>query len=124
MNEDTECALVFVDMLGFAALTEQFPKRLIHSGPDELGFNHTSTSLAANQFWRFNRILESCVFEHRLNGSLRAMLFSDCAFLEFGNSFRAGVVSAELMRKFIVQKVQSGWASGKGRSIRPSSQLT
>lgn len=114
MNEDTECTLVFVDMLGFADLTEQFPKRLIHSGPDQHGFEHTSTSLAADQFWRFNRILESCVSEHRLNGSLRAMLFSDCAFLELGNSFRAGMVSLELMRRFIVEKVPVRMGIGKG----------
>jgi len=100
-------------MLGFADLTEQFPKRLIHSGPDQHGFEHTSTSHASDQFWRFNRILESCVFEHRLNGNLRAMLFSDCAFLEVGNSFRAGVVSVELMRKFITEKVPVRMGIGK-----------
>lgn len=113
-TEDTECTLVFVDMLGFADRTEQFPNRLIRSGPDEHGFEHTSTSLASNQFWLFNRILESCVFEHRLSGSVRAMLFSDCAFLEFGNSFRAGMVSVELMRKFIVGKVPVRMGIGKG----------
>jgi hypothetical protein len=114
VNEDTECTLVFVDMLGFADHIGQFPKRLIRTGPDEHGFEHTSTSLAAEQFWRLNRILESCVFEHRLNGSLRAMLFSDCAFLEVGNSFRAGVVSVELMRKFVTERVPVRMGIGKG----------
>ena len=118
-TEDKECTLVFLDMLGFAALTEQFPESQIHSGPDEHGFDHSSSSPSSNQFWRFNRILESSVFEHRLNGSVRAMLFSDCAFLEFGNSFRAGTVSVELMRKLITEKVPVRMGIGKG-TFHPS----
>jgi hypothetical protein len=44
LNEDTECTLVFVDMLGFADHIGQSPNRLIRTGPDEHGFENTSTS--------------------------------------------------------------------------------
>jgi hypothetical protein len=33
------------------------------------------------------------------------MLFSDCAFVEFGNSLLAGVVATELMRDFVLARV-------------------
>src|ERR1039457_6374269 len=39
--EDTEQTLLFVDMLGTSQLTEEFPIRLVDSGPDEAGFYQT-----------------------------------------------------------------------------------
>lgn len=105
INEDTECTLVFVDILGFAALTEKFPKHLIHSGSDQQGFQSTSSSETFNTFNRFHRILEQSVFAHSLNGAVRAMLFSDCAFLKFGNSLLASAAATDLMRAFIGERV-------------------
>ena len=101
MNEDSERTVIYVDMLGFANLTERFPTHLIHSGPDEEGFRSSSSTETFNTFNRFHRILDKCVFDQRLNGPIRAMLFSDCAFLELGTSLLTAVSATELMRSFI-----------------------
>jgi hypothetical protein len=113
-DEDTECTLVFVDMLGFANLVQKFPTRLIHSGPNEAGFTATSTSPAPNIFNRFHRIVDTRLFEQSFYGSARAMLFSDCAFFEFGNSLLAVLAAVELMRSFILGKVPVRMGIGKG----------
>jgi hypothetical protein len=113
-DEDTECTLVFVDMLGFANLVQKFPTRLIHSGPNEAGFTGSSTSPASNMFIRFHRIVDTRLFDHSFYGSARAMLFSDCAFLEFGNSLLAVLAAVELMRKLILEKVPVRMGIGRG----------
>jgi hypothetical protein len=111
-TEDTEHTLVFVDMLGFAALTEKFPTRLIDTSNEQ--FKGTSTSPASNQFNRFNRILEVSVQRQSLYGRVRAMLFSDCAFLEFENSLLASLTATELIRDFILEKVPVRMGIGRG----------
>ena len=100
--------------MGFAALTEKFPKHLIHSGFDQQGFQSTSSSETFNTFNRFHRILEQSVFSHSLNGAVRAMLFSDCAFLEFGASLLASAAATELMRSFICERVPVRMGIGRG----------
>jgi hypothetical protein len=41
--------------------------------------------------------IDAGVHRHSLNDSVRAMLFSDCAFLESGNSLLAEVAATELI---------------------------
>jgi hypothetical protein len=114
VSEDAERTLVFVDMLGASALTEEFPTRLIHSGPDEAGFESTSTSDTSNRFNRFSRVLDVGVHRHSLYGRVQAMLFSDCAFLEFGSTLVSAMVATELMRDFILAKVPVRMGIGRG----------
>lgn len=95
-------------------MTEKFPRRLIDSAPDELGYNHTSTSDASNQFNRFIRVLDIGVQRCHRYGPVQAMLFSDCAFLEFGNASLVAMMATELMRDFIVSKVPVRMGVGKG----------
>jgi hypothetical protein len=114
MHKDSECTVIYVDILGFANLTERFPTHLIHSGPDERGFRSSSSTETFNTFNRFHRILDKCVFDRTLNGPVRAMLFSDCAFLELGTSLLAAVSATELMRTFIRENVPVRMGIGKG----------
>ena len=114
MHEDAEHTLVYVDMLGASDLTEKFPTRQIHSVSDETGFESTSSSETPNQFNRFSHVLDDCVYRHSFHGSVRAMLFSDSAFLEFGNSLRATMAATELMRNFILKKVPVRMGIGRG----------
>jgi hypothetical protein len=114
MDEDAEHTLIFVDMLGFAGLTKSNPTRLVHHGPDEYGFSASSTSPLQTQFNRFHRILESCIVEQRLSGGMQAMLYSDCAYLDTGNSVRAGLIATELMRKFLLERVPVRMGIGRG----------
>jgi hypothetical protein len=126
MDEDAEHTLLYVDMLGASDLTEKFPTRLIHSVSDETGFNSTKSSETPNQFNRFSRVLRECVDECSLHGSVTAMLFSDSAFLEFGNSLRATMAATELMRNFILAKVpvRMGLGSGTFYPLRFSLDIT
>jgi len=114
MDEDAEHTLIFVDMLGFAALTKSNPTRLVRNGPDECGFSGSSTSPLQTQFNRFHRTLESCIVEQRLSGGVQAMLYSDCAYLDAGNSVRAGLIATELMRKFLRERVPVRMGMGRG----------
>src|SRR5258708_38007629 len=103
-DEDTEQTLLFVDMLGAAALTEKFPRRLADSGPDEAGFYPTWTTDAPNQFNLFTRVLDVVVQECQYYHPVRAMMFSDCAFLEFCNPVILDMMAPKLMRDLIPTK--------------------
>ena len=114
MDEDSEHTLIFVDMLGFAALTKSNPTRLDHHGPNEYGFSGSFTSPLQTQFSRFHRILGSCVLEQRFSGGVQAMLYSDCAYLDTGNSVRAGLIATDLMRQFLLERVPVRMGIGRG----------
>lgn len=112
MQEDVDCTLLHVDMMGFAALTEEYPHRLVER--NEGRFHGTSTSKTSEQFMRFQRILDTAIFNHGLNGTVRAMLFSDCAFLEFGNPLLCSLVATELMRDFLIGRIPVRMGIGRG----------
>ena len=111
MDEDAEHTLIYVDILGFADYTMNYPTRLVHDGSDECG---TFTSPLQTQYNRFHHILESRIAEERLCGGILAMLFSDCAYLDAGNSVRAGLIATELMRKFLLAQVPVRMGIGRG----------
>ena len=114
MDEDAEHTIIYVDMLGFEAFTKSNPTRLVQSGPDECGFSGSRTSPLQTQYRRFHRILESRIAEERLCGGILAMLFSDCAYLDAGNSVRAGLIATELMRQFLLAHVPVRMGIGRG----------
>jgi hypothetical protein len=114
MDEDAEHSLIFADMLGFADLVKKNPTRMVNYGPDERGFSGSSTSPLQMQFNRFHRILGSCILEQRFQGGMQAMLFSDCAYLDAGNSLRAALVATDLMREFLLGGVPVRMGVGRG----------
>jgi len=112
MNEDADYTLLHVDMMGFAALTEEYPYRLVHSNDGR--FHGTSTSKTSEKFMMFQRILDTTIFNYGLKGPVRAMLFSDCAFLEFGNSLLCSLVATELMRDLLIKRIPVRMGIGRG----------
>jgi hypothetical protein len=114
MDEDAEHTLIYVDMLGFEALTKNNPTRVVQHGPNEFGFSGWRTSPLQAQYIKFHDILVSRIAEHRLSGALQAMLFSDCAYLDAGNSVRAGLIATELMRQFLRRLVPVRMGIGRG----------
>ncbi len=114
-DEDQEQTLIFVDMLGFAALTEKHPRR-IETDQQLSTCDRTvvSTAPTQTQFNRFDRVLDWCIDDQRLHGGIAAMLFSDCAFLNFGNSLRTALTATKLMREFIKARVPVRMGIGKG----------
>lgn len=111
--EDTPKTLIFVDILGFEAITKLHQVRVQDFGPDEHGTSGSSTTEMPNRINRFNSVLDRCVFEETLNGGVQAMLFSDCAFLVFETSLRTAVVAAGLKRNFIKRGVPVRMGLGK-----------
>jgi hypothetical protein len=113
-TEDQLRTLIFVDVLGFGAITESYQFRVRDAGPDEHGFTGSSTTEMQNRINRFNSVLDQRVFEETLRGGVQAMLFSDCAFLVFDASLRAADVGTTLMRHFIKLGVPVRMGIGKG----------
>jgi hypothetical protein len=112
--EDQPRTLIFVDILGFGAITNEYQVRVRHSRDESSGFSGSSTTEMQGQINRFNNVLDKCIFDETVNGGIQAMLFSDCAFLVFDNSLRAAVVAAILMRSFIKKGVPVRMGLGKG----------
>src|SRR5258706_8111166 len=99
--EDEPKTLIFVDMLGFAAITKEYQVRVQEFRDESSGFAGASTTEMQNRLNRFDTVLRMCLFEETRNGGIQAMVFSDCAFLVFDTSLRAALVAISLMRSFI-----------------------
>jgi hypothetical protein len=113
-REDQPKTLIFVDILGFKAITNQYQVRVQDFRSDDGRFSGSSTTEMSNRINRFNTVLDKCVFDETINGGIQAMLFSDCAFLVLENSLRAAVIAASLMRNFIKCRVPVRMGLGKG----------
>ena len=112
--EDKLQTLIFVDILGFAAITNQYRVRVQEWRDEASGFTGASTTEMQNRLNRFNTVMDKCVNEERVNGGVQAMLFSDCAFLVFDTSLRAALIAVGLMRSFILYGVPVRMGLGKG----------
>ncbi len=114
-DEAEEQTLIYVDMLGFADLTEKHPRR-IETDQQLSTCDRTVVSTAATQtqFNLFNRVLDCCIDDQPRHGGITAMLFSDCAFLNLGYSLRAAPLATDLMREFIKAGVPVRMGIGKG----------
>jgi hypothetical protein len=112
--EDELQTLIFVDILGFAAITNQYRVRVQEWRDEASGFSGASTTEMQGRLNRFNTVMDKYVIEQSINGGIQAMLFSDCAFLVFDNSLRAAIVAADLMRSFILRGVPVRMGLGKG----------
>jgi hypothetical protein len=112
--EDRPKTLIFVDVLGFKAITNEYQVRVRHFHDKATGFLGTSTTEMQGRINRFNTVLDQCVLNEAVNGGIQAMLFSDCAFLILDNSLRAALVAVDLMRNFIKNGVPVRMGVGKG----------
>lgn len=117
--EDEPRVLLFVDILGFAALTVKHQVRVEEFQHER--FVTTSITETQSQFNRFDRILDKCVFDETLSGGIQAMLFSDCAFFVFTKTaqseilaIRAARIAKSLMQNFIKNRVPVRMGIGKG----------
>jgi hypothetical protein len=114
LDEDTPRFLIFVDILGFKAITNRYRVRVQHWGPGEDGFTGSGTTEMQNRINSFDGVLSHQVREATLSGGVQAMLFSDCAFLVYDNVARAVLASTDLMRDCIRRRVPVRMGIGKG----------
>lgn len=120
MTQDSDNQVVlFLDLLGFAALTEAHPYHVVEE-IDE-GWKIDRFGDAATQFGRFQWVLNQALSEEaRFRGGLKAMIFSDCAFLLLGTSLSAALFATDLMRQCIMARipVRMGLGLGTFNAIR------
>ena len=113
-TEDEPRVLVFVDILGFEAITREIRVRVEDYPRDKHGFTGSGTTELQGRFVRFSNVLDRHVFNEGSTGGVQAMLFSDCAFLVYENSLRATLAASDLMRCFITRGVPVRMGLGKG----------
>ena len=115
MKRDEDQTLIYVDMLGWSALNEEYPHRIeTDHSLSTRDRTVVSTAPTQSQFNRFDRVLDCCINDRRLAGGITAMLFSDCAFLNPCNSLQPALIAIDLMRKFIKTGVPVRMGIGKG----------
>jgi hypothetical protein len=121
--EDEPAILIFVDILGFGDLTNQYRVRVEDCVENYRGkeYSGSRTTEIQRQINCFNRIISSGVSAATALFGTQAMLFSDCAFLVFTKdnlddrpAVRTGMVATDLMRKFIKNLIPVRMGIGKG----------
>lgn len=113
-DEDAAHTLLFVDILGFAALTATFRKRVLRTRRDKHGFTGSATSPIQNQINVFHNIVDRCVWNESLYGSVLAMLFSDCAYIDAGTSLATALLARGIVRECIKRRVPVRMGIGRG----------
>jgi hypothetical protein len=112
--EDKPQILIFVDILGFAAITKQYQVRVQEWRDEASGFSGASTTEVQGRLNRFNTVMDECVIEESLYGGVQAMLFSDCAFVVFDTSLCVVLIAVCLLCSFILYGVPVRMGLGKG----------
>lgn len=124
-----EVTALFIDMLGFAALVEQFPDAVEKIGcVTEDGDRYTidSPSESAERFRLFQLVLDRFLEQHyQSHPGGRAMLFSDCAFILDEHPLVCALAAVDLMQGFIRMAipVRMGIAFGTFQEVRSSSDV-
>jgi hypothetical protein len=91
-----------VDMLGFSALTKQFPGSMTLEVGDDYSSLATGTSQSAERLGRFHAVLDHMAADQAdASHPERMMIFSDCAFAIYDKALQAAVSLANLMRTFV-----------------------
>jgi hypothetical protein len=105
----------FIDMLGFSALTKEYPGSMTLEVGDDYSSLTTGTSKSAERFSRFHALLDRMA-ANQLDASHpeRMMIFSDCAFAVYDNALQAAVSLADLMRTFVSVGIPVRMGIGKG----------
>lgn len=117
-----EETVLFMDLLGFAALTEAHPQQ--HEIEVlENGYEVDRWGDAATQFSRFHLVIDVKLQGMRMDGGAKALIFSDCAFLVLGSPLRTAYVACDIMGEFLKARlpVRMGIGHGTFNPLRFSS---
>lgn len=113
--------VLFVDMLGFSALTSKHPNAVVWEFGSDDEILASTTSESADQLGRFQHVLNTIPAD-TIDGLAPShlMLFSDCAFLVYENALQAALASTALMRRFFFMgvPVRMGLAFGTWHAQR------
>ncbi len=105
----------FIDMLGFSALSKEFPGSMTLEVNEDYSSLVTSTSKSAERFGHFHSILDHMASElWDRSHPQQMMIFSDCAFAVYDNALQAAVSLAQVMQTFISVAIPVRMGLGKG----------
>jgi hypothetical protein len=114
-TEDEERTLLYIDVLGFADLTKAFRTRVETHRDRKTGFVGSSITPIQSQIIGFHNAIDRWIFHESLYyGNVIAMLFSDCAYIDAGNSMAAALLAQEIMRECIQKRVPVRMGLGRG----------
>ena len=118
--ESQNRAVVYLDLLGFAALIEANPLHFVTEPVDNPNWQTSPANPAAQRLTLFHNVLESSISSEQPN---HAMVFSDCAFGIFYTPTACADFAVALMRGFLQAKVpvRMGLSFGTFRSIGTTS---
>lgn len=105
----------FIDLLGFSALTKEFPESLTLQVSEDYATVAAGTSKSAQRFAQFHAHLD-WMAENQFAPSRpeQMMIFSDCAFAVYENPLQAAESLIELMRVFVRTALPVRMGIGKG----------
>ena len=115
--------VIFADMLGFAKLTEEFPRQIVRTRRGNV--RGSGTSEAHNQVATFHSVLDQTIQQFSRYANLSAMTFSDCGFVHLPNPLLSATFAVVLMQHFVraMVPVRMGMAAGTFWPMRMSSDV-
>lgn len=125
--------VLFVDLLGFAALTETYPIDVAilnaHSRPFSSGFDtilSTPKNPLTEAFHGFHFALRWAIDMANMHRPVTAITFSDSAFIAFEHLIDAASLAVDLARSMLSQKIpiRIGIAFGSFAALRFRSDVT
>ena len=125
--------VLFVDMLGFASLTEAYPVDLNLIKASDRPFSLSLETIFASQenlltraFTSFHSSLKATIDLAQMMRPLTAITFSDSAFIATTHLFEAAYVGVHLLQALLPQRVpvRIGIAHGSFAAIRFRSDIT
>jgi hypothetical protein len=109
--ESENRAVVYLDLLGFAALVEASPKHFMTKPSDIVSSQTLPSNPAAERLAAFHEIIDSEISAEQPN---HAMVFSDCAFGVFYTPTACADFAAVLMQDFLRAQVPVRMGLGFG----------
>lgn len=125
--------VLFIDILGFAALTESYPIELDLFKAGDRPFSitvdmilETSHNLLAHTFSGFHRSLRAVLDLASMRHPLTAITFSDSAYVATTHTFEAVNIAVDLLHALLPQNIplRMGIAYGSFAALRFRSDIT
>jgi hypothetical protein len=121
--ESNKRAVVYLDLLGFAALVEANPQYFATEPFDDPSLRTVPTNAAAQRLTLFHQVLESNIASEQPN---HATVFSDCGFGVFYTPKACAEFAVALMQDFLRVKVpvRMGLGFGTFSALGTTSSIT
>lgn len=132
MKPADEKAVLFVDVLGFAALVDENPVDIDDLAGQERLSHHLASALAGyknpltSAFWWFHHSLKWALEMARMNHPVTAISFSDSAFIATDRMAQAIEIATELTKSLLRHGIpaRTGIAHGSFAAVRFKSDIS